>query len=61
MERDETLVAQELATSSGEMLAVAIRMSIVLTGAVVVGFKQGEHCADGKHIGEVGENHVGGS
>lgn len=41
------------------MLAVVVQMSILLTGAVVERLKQGEHGANGKHVGVVGENHLG--
>jgi hypothetical protein len=31
------------------------------TSTVVVGFQQGEEGADGKDVGELGHNHLGGS
>jgi hypothetical protein len=66
-EREETLVAQALATSSvpeSEPLKtlpyVLWLNGIVLTGAIVVGLEQGEEGADGEDVCILGHNHVGG-
>jgi hypothetical protein len=67
MEREETDVAQALATSS-----VVERVSLVLDGrvhthgskfgrtsSIVVSIQQSKECANGKDVGVVVENHLG--
>ena len=61
MDREETLVAHELATSSnlwsGTLLFQVRRVS--LTGTVVEGVQQGKEGADGENVG-VGVEHLEG-
>jgi hypothetical protein len=61
-DRDDTLVAQALATSSGEE-ALALSNTVAweekLTGTVVVRLEQGKEGANGENVGILGEYHLG--
>lgn len=62
-DRDDTLVAQALATSSGEDV-LALSNSVAweegkLTGTVVVRLEQGKEGANGENVGKLGEHHLG--
>jgi hypothetical protein len=61
MDLDETLVAQEFATSSvrrDKCPSHSREESSILTCAVIVCIEHGKQSADGKEIGVVGENHL---
>ena len=62
-DRDDTLVAQALATSSGEEV-LTLSNTITwekeeLTGTVVVRLEQGKEGANGENIGILREHHLG--
>jgi hypothetical protein len=65
-EREDTLVAQALATSSRREGRLAFLFRVMtggtrrkLTSTVVIGFHQGKKGAYGKDVGVVGEHHLG--
>ena len=60
-DRDETLVAQALATSSGKSQHIGRekkkKKKKKHTGAIVVGLEQGKNAANGKHVCVFFKNH----